>query len=95
VLGVSVQCLALRVGQILGGRAGQAHAAVKPRQHPAVGQALHVAPDGLQGHAQLVRQRLDLHRAATAHDFEQLDLTGVEVFHPCNCNRNQNEQILG
>ena len=85
-LAIGMQRFPLRVADVLGGRTRYAHTAVKARQHAFVGQALHVAPHGLQGDAQQVGQLFDRGGPARAHGFEQLELTRVGV-HKGECAR--------
>ena len=75
--GKSYELLALPVGDVLGGRHRQAHAAVEARQQPGLGQQLHVAAHRLQRHAEALGQRLDRHHAAGADLVEQFGLAGV------------------
>src|SRR5439155_5205708 len=72
-----VELLALPVSNVLDRRAGQPHAAVKAREQARILQHLHVAPYRLQRHAELVGQRLDRDRAASAHLLEQQGLAWV------------------
>ena len=77
LLRLAVEVLALAVGDVLGGRARQAHAAVEARQEARVGEQLDVAPHRLQRHAELFGERLDRDRAARAHLVEQQGLARV------------------
>ena len=79
LLGRFVELLALAVGDVLGGRARHAHAAVKARQQAGVGQQPDVAPHRLQRDAEVLGQRLDRHAAEQAHLLDQLDLARVEL----------------
>ena len=64
---------------ILGAGVAGLGAAMKAREQALLGQALHVAPHGLQGHAQGLGQLLDRGRLALAQLFQQLDLAGIGV----------------
>jgi hypothetical protein len=78
-LGVGLHGLALAVGDVLGGRTGLPHAAMEAREQAGLGQALHVAPHGLQRDAEALGQGLDGLGAVGAHFVEQLGVAGVEV----------------
>jgi len=78
-LGVGLHGLALAVGDVFGGGAGQAHAAVKTREKTRLGQALHVPAHGLQGDAEALGQGLDGLWAVGAHFVEQFGVAWVEV----------------
>ena len=51
----NVEDFALRIGHVFHRGARHPHAAMKAREQPLVGQALHIAAYGLQRHAKLVR----------------------------------------
>ena len=55
--------LALAVGDVFGGGARQAHAAMKAGQQTGFGQALHITAHGLQGHPKTFGQGFDGHGA--------------------------------
>ena len=76
---LGVQRLALRVAQVFHGRGGDANAAMETAHQPLLGQALHVAPHGLQRHTQRLSQLLHRGGLAGAHLFKQAQLAGIGV----------------
>ena len=54
-------------------------AAVEAAEQAVVGQALHVAAHGLQGHAQLLGQLVHGERALGLHGMQQQQLSGVGI----------------
>jgi hypothetical protein len=78
-LAVGVERFALRVCNVLDGRAGHAHAAVKASHQALFGQALHVAPHGLQCDAQGFGELFDGDGLALPYFIEQQELAGIGV----------------
>ena len=80
-LGGVVEALAPAVGDVLGGRARRAHAAVEAPQQAGLGQQAHVAAHRLQRHAEAFGQRLHAQAAGLAHLLDQLDLARMNLLH--------------
>ena len=76
-LAVGGQRLALAVGNVLGGRAGHAHAAMKARQQTRFGQTLHITAHGLQGDVEFFCQKLNRGRTLLLNKFKQQGLAWV------------------
>ena len=94
-LGVFVEPLALAVGDVLGGRARHAHAAVEARQQPGVGEQPDVAPHRLQRDAEVLGQRLDADAAAVgAPASSSRTLAGMKVHVDANLRRTEIERSI-
>ena len=78
-LGTVIEPLALVVGDVFGGRAGNAHAAMKARQQAAFGQQAHVATHGLQRDAQVLGQGFNGDATVLSNLLYQADLSWVKL----------------
>ena len=78
-LGAVIEPLALVVGDVFGGRARHAHAAMKARQQAAFGQQAHVATHGLQRDAQMFGQGFNGNAAVLSNLLYQADLSWMKL----------------
>jgi hypothetical protein len=77
LLGAGLEALAFGVGDVAGGRVHGPHAAMKALQLGRLGQALDVAPGGLQGDPELFGQFFGLDAALLFDGLQDGELSGV------------------